>query len=239
MTATTTEDVSTSNSKTKTISTFVFKLQDLDCNSVRITSAGPRDRHYYYVVDCDTYQKRPSVAWTLQQTVKPSTPPTTTHSGQIWYVNFAFNGKDSAKRFARALKHAIVKSGAKPDPFAENCENVDVRVQTPIAPPDIVNGRQTRNAKPVESRAPLPAPAAVKVSLEYAGGKPYLVIDNTASDRAADVSYSADYRDSSGRWFNKIRGTMRILGRKVFRTELWNQDAQEWKVEKLAEATVR
>jgi hypothetical protein len=72
------------------------------------------------------------------------------------------------------------------------------------------------------------------VSLQTLEGKPHLVITNS-SDHDTTVAYSAEYKDSSGKWCNKLHGRAVVAKHSVFEYELYDELATEWRVQKEGE----
>jgi hypothetical protein len=225
------------NNESSDSDALTFKLQDMDCGSVRVQRYDAAYVHYYSVF-CNTYLNRANVSYTHDWWDSHNgghTNPTL----QMNYMWFSFFREEKAAiRFAQALKHAIVKSGAKLDEFDENCENTAVPVTVPTPRPGF---SQSPQGNPIQKPTPKVAQAPflpVKVSLDNIN-KPNsttLVIDNSASDRDSIVSILVEYQDTSGKWYTKVQGDVPIDKRSVIREELWNNGAQDWRVTKKGEA---
>lgn len=128
------------------------------------------------------------------------------------------------------MKKAVLDAGGWSDPYA-NCNDVSDKDLTESASSLQSPAKASTNPQAKPPNAPPPLVANAKVFKQIENGKIFLVVDNSASDHAVAVGYTADYQDSTGKWYNKLSGETHVAKRSIFRQELWNQDAQDWRVQ--------
>jgi hypothetical protein len=218
-----------------------FKLNELDACAVTVKMM---PAYHWAIISLYSYLRRMSFRFTGElkrtpagQPQPPPVPPSNPPNG--WYSwGFVIGDADGAIKIARAFKRAIILSGAPKDPFGDNCDDKDVTIEqggnanTNSAPPAARQATQP-NKPPPQPKVPLKI-ANATVSLQFIEGKPFLVITNP-SDQDATVYYSAEYKDSSGKWCNKLHGQAIVAKHGDFKYELYDELAVEWRAQKEGE----